>query len=71
MGARDRRAGQPFRAFRTDLREAFAASAGPYVSIDVLLSWATTRFTAVPVRHDARERRASRSTLRQAGRRSR
>jgi glycosyltransferase involved in cell wall biosynthesis len=43
-----------FRAFRTDLRAAFADYAGAYVSIDVLLSWGTTRFTAVPVRHDTR-----------------
>lgn len=43
-----------FRAFRTDLREAFADYAGAYVSIDVLLSWGTTRFAAVPVRHDPR-----------------
>jgi glycosyltransferase involved in cell wall biosynthesis len=43
-----------YRAFRTELREAFADYAGAYVSIDVLLSWGTTRFTAVPVRHEAR-----------------
>jgi undecaprenyl-phosphate 4-deoxy-4-formamido-L-arabinose transferase len=43
-----------FRAFRTDLRDAFADFAGPYVSIDVLLSWGTTRFAATPVRHDPR-----------------
>jgi glycosyltransferase involved in cell wall biosynthesis len=43
-----------YRAFRTDLRDAFADYAGAYVSIDVLLSWGTTRFAAVPVRHDPR-----------------
>jgi glycosyltransferase involved in cell wall biosynthesis len=43
-----------YRAFRTELRDAFSAYAGAYVSIDVLLSWGTTRFAAVPVRHDAR-----------------
>jgi undecaprenyl-phosphate 4-deoxy-4-formamido-L-arabinose transferase len=43
-----------YRAFRTDLRDAFADYAGAYVSIDVLLSWGTTRFAAVPVRHDTR-----------------
>jgi glycosyltransferase involved in cell wall biosynthesis len=43
-----------YRAFRTDLREAFADYAGAYVSIDVLLSWGTARFAAIPVRHDAR-----------------
>ena len=43
-----------FRAFRTDLRQAFAAYDAPYVSIDVLLSWGTTRFGAVPVAHHPR-----------------
>ena len=38
-----------FRVFRTRLREAFAEYQSPYVSIDVLLTWATTRFTAIPV----------------------
>lgn len=41
----------PFRAFRTHLRDAFADFQAPYVSIDVLLSWGTTRFTAIPVAH--------------------
>jgi glycosyltransferase involved in cell wall biosynthesis len=43
-----------FRAFRTDLRDAFDDYDAPYVSIDVLLSWGTIRFGAAPVRHDAR-----------------
>jgi glycosyltransferase involved in cell wall biosynthesis len=43
-----------YRAFRTELREAFADYDGPYVSVDVLLSWGTTRFAAVPVAHDRR-----------------
>jgi undecaprenyl-phosphate 4-deoxy-4-formamido-L-arabinose transferase len=43
-----------FRAFRTELRESFAEFAGPYVSIDVLLSWGTTRFGWVEVEHHAR-----------------
>src|SRR4029077_3652551 len=38
-----------FRVFRTQLREAFAGYQTPFVSIDVLLTWATTRFTAIPV----------------------
>jgi undecaprenyl-phosphate 4-deoxy-4-formamido-L-arabinose transferase len=44
-----------YRAFRTDLREAFADFDAPYVSIDALLSWGTARFAAVPVEHRARE----------------
>jgi glycosyltransferase involved in cell wall biosynthesis len=43
-----------FRAFRTHLRDAFKDFQGPYVSIDALFGWGTTRFAAVPVRHDAR-----------------
>lgn len=43
-----------FRAFRTQLRDAFAEFQGPFASIDVLLTWGTLRFTSVIVRHDAR-----------------
>jgi undecaprenyl-phosphate 4-deoxy-4-formamido-L-arabinose transferase len=43
-----------FRAFRSNLRNAFCDFRGPYVSIDALLGWGTTRFAAIPVRHDAR-----------------
>ena len=38
-----------FRAFRTQLREAFASYQTPFVSIDVLLTWATSRFAATSV----------------------
>jgi glycosyltransferase involved in cell wall biosynthesis len=38
-----------FRVFRTQLREAFTGYQTPFVSIDVLLTWATTRFAATPV----------------------
>jgi glycosyltransferase involved in cell wall biosynthesis len=54
MGAAVARQVGAFRAFRTRLREAFAQYESPYVSIDVLLTWATTRFAAVPVRHEPR-----------------
>ena len=43
-----------FRAFRTELRDAFADFDAPYVSIDVLLSWGTTRFGSVQVVHKER-----------------
>ena len=46
--------GNSFRAFRTPLRNAFAEFQGPFVSIDVLLTWGTMRFTSVAVRHDTR-----------------
>lgn len=38
-----------FRIFRTHLREAFAGYQTPFVSIDVLLTWGTTRFAAEKV----------------------
>jgi len=38
-----------FRAFRTELRSAFTNFQSPTLTIDVLLSWGTTRFTSVPV----------------------
>lgn len=38
-----------FRAFRTNLREAFVNFQSPSLILDVLLSWGTTRFTSVPV----------------------
>jgi len=53
-----------FRLLRTDLRRAFAQYENPYVSIDVLLTWATSRFAAVSVRHEARRSGRSNYTLR-------
>jgi undecaprenyl-phosphate 4-deoxy-4-formamido-L-arabinose transferase len=53
-----------FRAFRTTLRDAFADYSAPYVSVDVLLSWATTRFAAVPVKHETRASGTSNYTFR-------
>jgi glycosyltransferase involved in cell wall biosynthesis len=38
-----------FKAFRTELRNAFEHYNGPDVLVDVLLSWGTTRFASVPV----------------------
>jgi glycosyltransferase involved in cell wall biosynthesis len=54
MGAATARHVSAFRAFRTQMREAFAGYHSPFVSIDVVLTWATTRFVAIPVRHDPR-----------------
>lgn len=53
-----------FRAFRTGLRNAVDNYRGPFVNIDVLLTWATTRFTYVYVRHDVREFGKSNYTFR-------
>jgi undecaprenyl-phosphate 4-deoxy-4-formamido-L-arabinose transferase len=52
-----------FRLFRTQLREAFATYRGPFVNIDVLLTWATDRFAAIQVKHDKRARGKSTHTL--------
>lgn len=54
MGAQTARDVSAFRAFRTRVREAFLDYRSPYVSIDVLLTWGTTRFSAVRVRNDPR-----------------
>jgi undecaprenyl-phosphate 4-deoxy-4-formamido-L-arabinose transferase len=43
-----------FRAFRTDLREAFRSYESPNLLLDVLLSWGTSRFAAVEVEHQPR-----------------
>ncbi len=53
-----------FRAFRRDLRDAFADYHSHLVSIDVLLTWATRRFSAVAVRQDPRRTGTSNYTLR-------
>jgi undecaprenyl-phosphate 4-deoxy-4-formamido-L-arabinose transferase len=53
-----------FRAFHTHLRDVFADYRGSFVSIDVLLSWATTRFAYVRVRHDPRTSGESNYTMR-------
>jgi undecaprenyl-phosphate 4-deoxy-4-formamido-L-arabinose transferase len=47
-----------FRAFRASLKPAFEQQ-NPLLNIDVLLTWATTRFAAVPVRREARKTGAS------------
>ena len=44
-----------FRIFRTSLRDAFADYRSPQLSIDVLLTWGTTRFAATPVAHQPRK----------------
>lgn len=55
MGVDVARSISAFRVFRTHLRDAFADYRGSIVSIDVLLTWGTTRFAAIPVKHHPRE----------------
>lgn len=55
IGAETARHASALRAFRTRLRDAFSEYRSPAVNIDVLLTWATTNFSAVRVRHEARK----------------
>jgi len=64
MGAKTARSVSAFRVFYTQMRDAFANYESSYVSIDVLLTWGTTYFAAIPVRHDARQLGQSNYTLR-------
>jgi glycosyltransferase involved in cell wall biosynthesis len=54
MGVDTARKVSAFRAFRTSVRDAFADYRSPFLSIDVLLTWGTTRFSYVKVRHAPR-----------------
>ncbi|MBV6416804.1 MAG: Undecaprenyl-phosphate 4-deoxy-4-formamido-L-arabinose transferase [Steroidobacteraceae bacterium] len=63
MGAETARHVSAFRLFRTQLREGFRNYRSPSVSIDVLLTWATTRFAIVRVAHRPRTAGASGYTL--------
>jgi glycosyltransferase involved in cell wall biosynthesis len=64
MGAATARHVSAFRAFRTRLRDGFASYRSPFVSIDVLLTWASTRFSYVEVRHEPRAVGESNYTVR-------
>lgn len=64
MGAETARNVSAFRVFRARLRNAFVEYRGPMVNIDVLLTWGTTRFTAVTVQHHKRSIGESGYTLR-------
>ena len=53
-----------FRVFRTELRDSFSDYKGSFISIDVLLSWGTTSFSALPVNHEQRVKGKSNYTFR-------
>ena len=55
LGSKIARNVSAFRAFRTKLRVGFQDYNSTFVSIDVLLSWSTKRFTAVKVMHQVRK----------------
>jgi hypothetical protein len=52
-----------WRIFRTELRSAFNGFNSPFVSIDVLLTWATTKFSSIRLRHDPRAEGKSNYTV--------
>lgn len=63
MGVETARQVSAFRAFRTRLRNAFGDYRSPFLCIDVLLTWGTTRFAFVTVRHAPRTVGTSQYTL--------
>jgi glycosyltransferase involved in cell wall biosynthesis len=54
MGVKNVRDFAAFRAFRTQLRDAFTSYQNPNVILDVLLSWGTARFATVVVEENPR-----------------
>jgi glycosyltransferase involved in cell wall biosynthesis len=64
LGAETARHVSAYRAIRTNLRDAFDGYRSSFVSIDVLLTWGTSRFAAIPVRHDPRPAGISHYTFR-------
>ena len=63
IGVSSVRSVSAFRAFRTNLREAFANFQSPSLILDVLLSWGTTRFTSVQVNVAPAERTSYNFTM--------
>ncbi|MEV6964713.1 glycosyltransferase family 2 protein [Hamadaea sp. NPDC051192] len=64
LGVPDARNLSAFRAFRSFLRGGFDLITGPHLSIDVALSWTTTRIVGVAVRMEHRQEGESGYTLR-------
>ena len=65
MGVETARKVSAFRVFREELRTAFEDYRSPFVSIDVLLTWGTTKFGTVKVKHAPRLRGRSNYTVKQ------
>ncbi|GIH75754.1 glycosyl transferase [Planobispora longispora] len=64
LGIRNAQKISAFRAFRTCLRDGFRELSGPHASVDVALSWSTTKVGAVRVHMNEREHGGSNYTLR-------
>jgi undecaprenyl-phosphate 4-deoxy-4-formamido-L-arabinose transferase len=54
LGLKSAKMISPFRAFRTECRNAFEGFESPFLSIDVLLSWSTQKISFVDVQHSKR-----------------
>jgi glycosyltransferase involved in cell wall biosynthesis len=63
MGVETARHVSAYRMFRTRIRKSFAAYQGPFVSIDTLLTWGTSRFGWTVVKHDERVAGTSNYTM--------
>jgi glycosyltransferase involved in cell wall biosynthesis len=63
MGVEIARSVSAFRALRAEVLAASADYESSFISIDVLLTWGTNRFAAVPVRHETRANGASNYTF--------
>jgi len=63
MGMENARKVSALRAIRTSVRQAFAHYQSPFVVLDVLLSWGTTRFTSIETHHEPRYSGVSNYTL--------
>jgi undecaprenyl-phosphate 4-deoxy-4-formamido-L-arabinose transferase len=64
LGAQTARQVSAFRVFKRHVARAFEDYRGTHVSIDVLLTWGTTRFASCSVRHDPRRAGRSNYTFR-------
>lgn len=64
IGAENASKISPFRAMRTRLRHAFSNYQNPFVSLDVLLTWGTSRFSWVAIEHRERKCGVSNYTFR-------
>jgi len=63
LGAELAAAVSPFRAFRAQIRDSLQTYSSPFVMLDVLLAWATDRYTTILVDHEPRASGASTYTL--------
>ncbi len=53
-GSQAARDASAFRVFRTNLRNGFTNFKSPFVSVDVLLTWSTSRYSSVKIEHRPR-----------------